>query len=83
MSIKVTVRPQTSTITSVKSNKSVVSAINIGPKPSLNLGQLENVDASDPDNGEVLVYDSTTGKYVVKPIVIDANNISNVSGGTF
>lgn len=73
MSIKVTVKPK----------KTVVSSVNVGPKPSLTLGQLLNVDASDPDNGEVLVYDSTTNKYIVKPVVVDANNITNLSGGTF
>jgi hypothetical protein len=73
MSIKVTVKPK----------KAVVSSVNIGPKPSLNLGQILNVDASDPDDGEALVYDAATNKYVVKSIVVDANNITNIAGGTF
>ncbi len=73
MSIKVTVKP----------NKSVISSVNIGPKPSLTLGQLLNVDASDPDEGEVLAYDAASNKYVVKPITVFANNITNIAGGTF
>jgi hypothetical protein len=83
MSIKVTVRPQNSVVTSVKSNKSTVSSVNIGPVPSLNLGQLRNVDASNPDDGEALVYDAATNKYIVKQIVVDANNITNIAGGFF
>jgi hypothetical protein len=83
MSIKVTVRPQQSIVSSVKTSKSVVSSVNIGPKPNLNLGQIQNVDATDPDNGEVLVYDSSLQKYVVKQILIDSNNIINLIGGSF
>jgi len=73
MSIKVTVKPK----------KTVVSSVNIGPKPSLNLGQILNVEATDPDNGETLVYDAAVNKYVVKPVTITSNNIINVAGGTF
>jgi hypothetical protein len=73
MSIKVTVKPK----------KTVVSSVNIGPKPSLNLGQILNVEATDPDNGETLVYDASVNKYVVKPVTITSNNIINVTGGTF
>jgi hypothetical protein len=73
MSIKVTVKPK----------KTVVSSVNIGPKPSLNLGQILNVEATDPDNGETLVYDAVSNKYVVKQVTITSNNIINVAGGTF
>lgn len=83
MAIKVTVNPRNSVVTSVKTNKTVVSSVNVGPKPDLTLGQIKNVDASDPDNGEVLVYDASLNKYVVKPIIIDGNNITNLTGGTF
>jgi hypothetical protein len=73
MSIKVTLKPK----------KAVVSSVNIGPKPNLTLGQILNVDATDPDNGEVLVYDDVLKKYVVKEITVTSNNIINVSGGQF
>lgn len=73
MSIKVTVKP----------NKTVVSSVNIGPRPTLTLGQLVNVDASDPDDGEALVYDAATNKYIVKELTVNANNIPNIIGGTF
>jgi hypothetical protein len=73
MSIKVSVKPK----------KAVVSSVNIGPKPNLTLGQLLNVDATDPDNNEVLVYDETLNKYIVKQVTVTSNNIVNVFGGTF
>jgi hypothetical protein len=73
MSIKVSIKPR----------KTVVSSVNIGPKPNLNLGQILNVDATDPDNGETLVFDATLNKYVVKEITVTSNNITNVHGGLF
>jgi len=83
MSIKVSVRTNTLGQISIKPNKTAVSSISIGPRPALNLGQILNVDASDPDDNEALIYDAATNKYIVKPIVIDSNNITNVAGGTF
>ena len=68
---------------SIKPKKAVVSSVNIGPKPDLFLGQLKNVDATDPDDGEALIYDEATNKYIVKPILITSNNIINLAGGTF
>jgi hypothetical protein len=40
------------------------------------LDSLLDVDASDADNNETLVYDATTGKYVVR-------TIPNLDGGNF
>lgn len=40
------------------------------------LEKLLDVDASDPDNNETLVYDEVSGKYVIKTLPI-------VNGGTF
>jgi hypothetical protein len=73
MPIKVTIQPK----------NNIVTSVNIGPKPSLNLGQILNVDASNPDDGEALVYDAATNKYVIREISVNANNITNLAGGTF
>lgn len=43
---------------------------------STTLAGLTDVDASDPDNNETLVYDEASGKYVVKVL-------PNLDGGTF
>ena len=68
---------------SVKPNKTVVSSVTIAPQTSVSLGNLTNVDASDPNEGETLVYDATVSKYVVKAITVDSNNITSINGGTF
>jgi len=67
----------------VKPTKTVVSAVTIAPQTSVSLGSLTNVDATDPDDGETLVYDATIAKYVVKAITVDSNNVTNINGGSF
>jgi hypothetical protein len=67
----------------IKPQKSVVTSVAVGGRPQVTLGQVLNVDATDPDDGETLVYEAATGKYVVKPIVVDSNNIINLTGGSF
>lgn len=54
-----------------------VAPLTVGPATSLSsLSQISDVDASSPDNNEVLVYDSATNKYVIK-------TIPTIQGGTF
>lgn len=67
----------------IKPKKSMVSSVQIGPRPRVSLDDLIDVNASDPDNGEVLMYDATTHEYIVKPIVVDSNNITTIQGGRF
>lgn len=67
----------------IKPQRAVVSTISVGGRPQVTLGQILNVDATDPDNGETLVYDASSNKYVVKEITVSSNNIINVSGGLF
>mgnify|MGYP003345490342 CR=1 FL=1 len=63
----------------VKPNKTVVSSVTVAPQISVSLGNLTNVDASDPNDGETLVYDASVSKYVVKNIIVDSNNVTNIN----
>jgi hypothetical protein len=83
MSISVVVRPVENVTTSVKSERTVVSSVTIAPQTTISLGNLTNVDASNPDDGETLVFDAATNTFIVKEIVVDSNNITNINGGTF
>ena len=83
MSISVVVRPVENVTTSVKSERTVVSSVTIAPQTTIALGNLTNVDASNPDDGETLVFDAATNTFIVKEIVVDSNNITNINGGTF
>lgn len=57
--------------------RATVRTIGISPEKELkNLADLNDVDATDPDNNETLVYNSTTGKYVIKVL-------PSIDGGSY
>lgn len=77
MSIKVTVvSPSKNRISINNQSRSTVRAVGIVADNINFLNELKDVDASDPDNNETLVYDESTGKYVVKTLPI-------INGGTY
>lgn len=53
-----------------------VRTVGIASASTNKLESLTDVDASDSDNNETLVYDATSGKYVIK-------TLPSVDGGTF
>lgn len=79
MGIKVTVNSAPKNRISIN-NQSRQSIRTVGIAPDVTslttLDSLSDVDASNPDNNETLVYDAETGKYVVK-------GLPSVDGGTF
>lgn len=61
-----------------KQERDTVRVVGIIPDTSAitKLTSLSDVDASDPDNNETLVYDEAQQKYVIKTLPV-------VDGGTF
>ena len=79
MGIKVSVNSTPRDRISINSQKrSTVRTIAVGIPSTLStaLGDLTDVDATNPDNNETLVYDATSGKYIIKTLPI-------VDGGSF
>lgn len=78
MSIRVTVNSVPKNRVSINTRKQeTVRSVGIAPSQSSQfLTGLKDVDATNPDNNETLVYDASTGKYVVKELPI-------LNGGTF
>ena len=70
-SITGTVRQQT---------RSVIAAQNFAPKPNISISEVVGVNVAGVQNGQVLQFDSTTGKF-------EANNVTavvtSVFGGNF
>lgn len=85
MAVNITLSPRQSSSVTVKPNKTSVSTLNLNsPKANnLYLGELKNVDASNPQDNYLLAYDTSVQKYVVKEFLITSNNITGVDGGTF
>jgi len=70
-SITGTVRQQT---------RSVIAAQNFAPKPNIAISEVVGVNVAGVENGQGLIYNSTTGKF-------EANNVTavvtSVFGGNF
>ena len=73
---KVEINPGRPIDIAIKPQKTSVTSIEVARSVKFPLRELIDVDGTDPDNGEVLVFDSSTNLYVVKTIPI-------VDGGTF
>lgn len=52
-------------------------------KQLLALNDLTDVDALNPLNNQVLTFDASANKYIVKYVQVDSNNILSINGGTF
>lgn len=77
MATKVVVRSSAPNRISINNQQSkTVRTVAIASASTNKLESLTDVDASDPDNNETLVYDSSSGKYVIKQLPV-------VDGGTF
>jgi hypothetical protein len=48
------------------------------PKPEVSLGQLNDVDTQGVQNGQALIFNSTTGKYEANTVLVTV-----VNGGVF
>jgi len=76
MAVKVTVNSVSPNRVSIN-NQQRTTIRNVGlANQDTKLENLTDVDASDPDNNEILVYDETLNKYVIK-------TLPNINGGTF
>jgi len=79
MAIKVTLVSDTKNRISINNQqRKTVRTVAVTPDLSSisTLGSLSDVNATDPNENETLVYDEATGKYIVKIL-------PNISGGTF
>lgn len=56
--------------------RTTVKTVGVAPATNINLNDIKDVDSSDADNNETLVYDETLNKFVVKTLPV-------VDGGTF
>ena len=78
MATRITIKPrkQNVNVTSAPKNRIQINSSGISGSVSDTIVELRDVDASDVDNNETLVYDEGRGKFVVKEIPI-------INGGTF
>ena len=61
-----------------QSTRSTIVAQNFVPKPEVSLGQLNDVDTQDAQNGQALIFNSSTGKYEANTVLVTV-----INGGVF
>lgn len=83
MAIEVVINTSAAQTVTVKPAAKYSATVSTVPSSNISLGTLTNVDTTDPDDGEVLIYDAANNKYVIKELIVNSNNITNVNGGSF
>jgi hypothetical protein len=74
--INIKIKPQKTAVSTVSFQKTAVSSISFGAPAKLSLSQIIDVDASNPKDNDVLVYEEDSNKYVIKTLPV-------VQGGKF
>jgi len=60
--------------------RSTIAAQNFVPKPNVSLTELNDINISGVQNGQVLQFDSATGKFVANTVTA---TVVSVNGGSF
>jgi hypothetical protein len=61
-----------------QSTRSTIVAQNFVPKPEVSLGQLNDVSTQGVQNGQALIFNSSTGKYEANTVLVTV-----INGGVF
>ena len=81
MATNVTVITNSASTVSIKPSTKTVASLSTVPSSNISLGSLSNVDVANVANGQSLVYNSATGKYVAAEVT--AVQPTNLVGGAF
>ena len=79
--IKATIRQTSALKGSATSDKEIVAQSLRLSAGSLNLGDLADVNTSGQTEGGMMIFDSTTGKYIITPTIENQN--TTVNSGTY
>jgi hypothetical protein len=60
--------------------RSTVVAQNFAPKPNVALTELTDINVSNVQNGQVIQFDSATGKFIANTV---SATVTAVNGGSF
>ena len=69
-----------STGTVRQQTRSVIAAQNFAPKPNISISEVVGVNVAGVQNGQVLQFDSTTGKFEANTVTA---TVVSVNGGAF
>jgi hypothetical protein len=63
--------------------RTTIADPNYKPKPNVAISELNGVNVTTRNQGDVLVYDANTDNYISSPISTGAISITSITGGHF
>jgi hypothetical protein len=63
--------------------RTTIADPNYKPKPNVAISELNGVNVTTRNQGDVLVYDANTDNYISSPISTSAISITSITGGHF
>lgn len=70
-------------VTVQQNQRTIIADPNFKTKPNVALSELTDTNITEPEDGEVLVYDATSSKFVSSPLGEASVSISSINGGFF
>jgi hypothetical protein len=70
-------------VTVKQSTRTVIADPNFRTKPNVALSELFDTDISNPENGDVLVYDALDSKFKSSPLGEAQVSLVSINGGSF
>lgn len=63
--------------------RTTIADPNYKPKPNVAISELNGVNVTTRNQGDVLVYDANTDNYISSPLSTGAISITSITGGHF
>jgi hypothetical protein len=70
-------------VTVSSSNRTVIADPRFKPKPNVALTELSDTTVTNPEEGDVVAFDASEGKFTNKRIGDVVVTITNIQGGNF
>lgn len=64
-------------------NRTTISSPNFEPKINVSIDDIQSVNVSVKQDGDVILYNAETGEYISSPLNQAQVDIKNINGGTF
>jgi hypothetical protein len=64
-------------------NRTTISSPNFTPRVNVSIENIQSLNVSSKNDGDVILYNSETGEYVSSPLRQAQVDITNINGGNF
>lgn len=64
-------------------NRTSISSPNFRPTPNVAMSDITDVQFTSKANGDILIYNSSSGKFELNKLTSDQIELNNINGGRF